>query len=251
MLPEAESINKDGSQDGLMEAANIPLQSKEEDQMWKILKTDERYYLYLRYNWYGIMIFATFSSIPFMCNWISKNNSRHKYRKWKNGIFFITHDGSQTKWKPSSLAKVKSDINLVSPAQAPDINRRLQSQTESLFHKELYELLRWGGRHSPVTREWINLETFRHQLNSHHTAWMFSKDSKREIWPRERRSLTNGWVNIIYNYSIFVQRISIQKHQVPNKIDNFILHNYGKQYLFLWNIFGKLFNEDGMNKFDI
>ena len=83
MLPEAESINKDGSQDGLMEAANIPLQSKEEDQMWKILKTDERYYLYLRYNWYGIMIFATFSSIPFMCNWISKNNSRHKYRKWK------------------------------------------------------------------------------------------------------------------------------------------------------------------------
>ena len=42
MLPEAESINKDGSQDGLMEAANIPLQSKEEDQMWKILKTDER-----------------------------------------------------------------------------------------------------------------------------------------------------------------------------------------------------------------
>ena len=26
MLPEAESINKDGSQDGLMEAANIPLQ---------------------------------------------------------------------------------------------------------------------------------------------------------------------------------------------------------------------------------
>lgn len=33
MLPEAESINKDGSQDGLMEAANIPLQSKEEDQM--------------------------------------------------------------------------------------------------------------------------------------------------------------------------------------------------------------------------
>ena len=45
MLPEAESINKDGSQDGLMEAANIPLQSKEEDQMWKILKTDERYYL--------------------------------------------------------------------------------------------------------------------------------------------------------------------------------------------------------------
>ena len=45
MLPEAESINKDGSQDGLMEAANIPLQSKEEDQMWKILKTDERYNL--------------------------------------------------------------------------------------------------------------------------------------------------------------------------------------------------------------
>ena len=42
MLPEAESINKDGSQDGLMEAANIPLQSKEEDQMWKILNTDER-----------------------------------------------------------------------------------------------------------------------------------------------------------------------------------------------------------------
>ena len=54
MLPEAESINKDGSQvltfvlytctlnnwfclqDGLMEAANIPLQSKEEDQMWKM-----------------------------------------------------------------------------------------------------------------------------------------------------------------------------------------------------------------------
>ena len=169
----------------------------------------------------------------------------------ENGIFFITHDGSQTKWKPSSLAKVKSDINLVSPAQAPDINRRLQSQTESPFHKELFELLRWGGRHSPVTREWINLETFRHQLNSHQTAWTFSKDSKREIWPRERRSLTNGWVNIIYNYSIFVQRISIQKHQVPNKIDNFILHNYGKQYLFLWNIFGKLFNEDGMNKFDI
>ena len=33
MLPEAESINKDGSQDGLMETANIPLQSKEEDQM--------------------------------------------------------------------------------------------------------------------------------------------------------------------------------------------------------------------------
>ena len=46
MLPEAESINKDGSQDGLMEAANIPLQSKEEDQMWKILKTDERYPLH-------------------------------------------------------------------------------------------------------------------------------------------------------------------------------------------------------------
>ena len=43
MLPEAESINKDGSQDGLMEAANIPLQSKEEDQMWKILKVDERW----------------------------------------------------------------------------------------------------------------------------------------------------------------------------------------------------------------
>ena len=43
MLPEAESINKDGSQDGLMEAANIPLQSKEEDQMWKILQADERY----------------------------------------------------------------------------------------------------------------------------------------------------------------------------------------------------------------
>ena len=42
MLPEAESINKDGSQEGLMEAANIPLQSKEEDQMWKILKMDER-----------------------------------------------------------------------------------------------------------------------------------------------------------------------------------------------------------------
>ena len=41
MLPEAESINKDGSQDGLMEAANIPLQSKEEDQMWKILNMDE------------------------------------------------------------------------------------------------------------------------------------------------------------------------------------------------------------------
>jgi len=50
MLPEAESINKDGSQDGLMEAANIPLQSKEEDQMWKILNINE-------------------SSIPFMCNW--------------------------------------------------------------------------------------------------------------------------------------------------------------------------------------
>ena len=33
MLPEAASINQDGSQDGLMEAANIPLQSKEEDQM--------------------------------------------------------------------------------------------------------------------------------------------------------------------------------------------------------------------------
>jgi len=33
MLPEAESINKDGSQDGLMEAANVPLQSKAEDQM--------------------------------------------------------------------------------------------------------------------------------------------------------------------------------------------------------------------------
>jgi len=33
MLPEAESINKDGSQEGLVEAANIPLQSKEEDQM--------------------------------------------------------------------------------------------------------------------------------------------------------------------------------------------------------------------------
>ena len=43
MLPEAASINQDGSQDGLMEAANIPLQSKEEDQMWKILKTDERW----------------------------------------------------------------------------------------------------------------------------------------------------------------------------------------------------------------
>ena len=43
MLPEAESINKDGSQEGLMEAANIPLQSKEEDQMWKILNMDERY----------------------------------------------------------------------------------------------------------------------------------------------------------------------------------------------------------------
>ena len=42
MLPEAQSINQDGSQDGLMEAANIPLQSKEEDQMWKILNTDER-----------------------------------------------------------------------------------------------------------------------------------------------------------------------------------------------------------------
>ena len=35
MLPEAASINQDGSQEGLMEAAaaNIPLQSKEEDQM--------------------------------------------------------------------------------------------------------------------------------------------------------------------------------------------------------------------------
>ena len=43
MLPEAESINKDGSQDGLMEAANIPLQSKEEDQMWKILNINERW----------------------------------------------------------------------------------------------------------------------------------------------------------------------------------------------------------------
>ena len=43
MLPEAESINKDGSQEGLVEAANIPLQSKEEDQMWKILKMDERW----------------------------------------------------------------------------------------------------------------------------------------------------------------------------------------------------------------
>jgi len=33
MLPEAVSINQDGSQEGLVEAANIPLQSKEEDQM--------------------------------------------------------------------------------------------------------------------------------------------------------------------------------------------------------------------------
>ena len=71
-------------QDGLMEAANIPLQSKEEDQMWKILKTDERY------NLLKVLMMCTvswdlflFSSIPFMCNWIYKNNSRHKYRKWK------------------------------------------------------------------------------------------------------------------------------------------------------------------------
>jgi hypothetical protein len=33
MLPEAQSINQDGSQDGLQDPSNIPLQSKEEDQM--------------------------------------------------------------------------------------------------------------------------------------------------------------------------------------------------------------------------
>ena len=42
MLPEAQSINQDGSQDGLMEAANIPLQSKEEDQMGKLFNADAR-----------------------------------------------------------------------------------------------------------------------------------------------------------------------------------------------------------------
>ena len=57
MLPEAESINKDGSQDGLMEAANIPLQSKEEDQMWKILKTDERYHLLHKLIIFNFIVF--------------------------------------------------------------------------------------------------------------------------------------------------------------------------------------------------
>jgi len=33
MLPEAQSINQDGSQEGLQDPSNIPLQSKEEDQM--------------------------------------------------------------------------------------------------------------------------------------------------------------------------------------------------------------------------
>jgi len=33
MLPEAQSINQDGSQEGLRDPSNIPLQSKEEDQM--------------------------------------------------------------------------------------------------------------------------------------------------------------------------------------------------------------------------
>ena len=58
MLPEAESINKDGSQEGLVEAANIPLQSKEEDQMWKILKMDERWtnYSQLVYKNYQIFL---------------------------------------------------------------------------------------------------------------------------------------------------------------------------------------------------
>jgi len=59
MLPEAESINKDGSQEGLVEAANIPLQSKEEDQMWKILKMDE-------------------STIPCMCDSVTEEKDCEK-----------------------------------------------------------------------------------------------------------------------------------------------------------------------------
>lgn len=50
----------------------------------------------------------------------------------ENGIFFIIHDGSQSKWKPSSLAKVESDINFVFAAQA---------QVSPWFSKSfLYEL---------------------------------------------------------------------------------------------------------------
>ena len=41
MLPE-NSVEGDGSQEPL-QPSNIPLQSKEEDQMWKILNMDERY----------------------------------------------------------------------------------------------------------------------------------------------------------------------------------------------------------------
>ena len=40
MLPET-SMEGDGSQEPL-QPSNIPLQSKEEDQMWKILNMDER-----------------------------------------------------------------------------------------------------------------------------------------------------------------------------------------------------------------
>ena len=93
MLPEAQSINQDGSQDGLMEAANIPLQSKEEDQMWKLLNTDSRCVVLSfpkrwkisklerkKHNWkFNLMSFQSnlllflshmipfFSSIPCMC----------------------------------------------------------------------------------------------------------------------------------------------------------------------------------------
>ena len=63
MLPEAESINKDGSQDGLMEAANIPLQSKEEDQMWKILKMDERWKILQEFFKLSLFVFHHFRVI--------------------------------------------------------------------------------------------------------------------------------------------------------------------------------------------
>ena len=225
MLPEAESINKDGSQvlilyiahtlqlifnnlfctlyllymctpvlsitllyfqDGLMEAANIPLQSKEEDQMWKILKTDERYcQRYFHCVKFHVMRSVIFSSIPFMCNWIYKNNSRHKYRKWN--FLHHSHDGSQTKWKPSSLAKVESDINFVYAAPA-------RARVNPWFSKKSFL---WTSQRKEVSHMSHSCDV--NKVNKHRsysclqqTAWPFSKDSifRRETWTNEKeRSL--------------------------------------------------------------
>ena len=152
MLPEAESINKDGSQvrytlltlctqyattyfvlctyctrvcspvlsitflsfqDGLMEAANIPLQSKEEDQMWKILKTDERYCQRYIIIVYSLMSLYLLFSVQFPSCVIEFTrttlDTNIENEKWK--FLHHSYDGSQTKWKPISLAKVESDIN--------------------------------------------------------------------------------------------------------------------------------------------